>query len=569
MLKIQHILLRGFMVFAAFGMGILLGHLEYTDVQSLRADVIASTPDAGTTNSGTIDSATADVVGMSVAPLPAPLVVAPKDAPTLVAPVPIVGEVDVPVVLKDVPVVVSDATVPEVSGLVVAPDTKVIEDKIEEIQEIKKIEKSSTVDIKEMEDSPIVENKKTEKLPVVENKKMEESPIVEIKKTDESSVIEIKTQEGDPVTAKIPEESLEKPTPPEEKPKVQVTSTQPLILPQVTYPSSNQPSSLSDDEIKMIIQNAKQQPKINKKILDAIGALRTIPDLLTQFFHTGTGTSDEDSGVEDSGDEAKSSKDASRDDTHDEDSDNDADTSKDTDGSKEHDSVSEHFLKIMTNIIKGLTANLQQNTEVLESTLDYIYKQQGTNISHGRCIATTYFTYSDAENACVMIARKVCAANDIIPDNRYNDMESCQRDNSLLQVDESREVKAFKRQKEEYLRRLTSLQQTYKYYSVRWEELVDLVKDSENFDALGAAGNAVNAYRTEQIAIEEKEQEKIKENVEEKVEEKEQEKVETKVSKKVETQLSDAQASAASDPEEKVSTPVRTKLRPLPAAAID
>ncbi len=481
MQKLQTLSLHGFMVFAAFGIGILLGHFEYSsDTHYLRADVLAgSTPDA-----------TPASEGVGVTP-----------------------EVIVPTV-----------AVPVTSGLVVAAEMNVVEDEVKNMEEVKIDEVKKAQEVEDSEELKVVNIKTPSKEDAPLTEKPEESTASATEKKSDDSLpkeksFEIISAEIKPGTQTATIEPAE--TKLETKPEItSEIKTEPLPL-----QPSRQTNSQSDDALKMTIQEAKRQPQINKKIIDAIGALRSIPDLLDQIY--------------------AANHDSENDDTDDADRDTIAENESD-----KHANTSKNFLNIMTNVIKALTENLQQNTVALENTLDYIYKQQGTNISHGRCIMTSYVTYSDAENSCVMIARKVCKINDIIPDNRYENMESCQRDHNLIYADESREEVVFKRQKEEYLRRLTSLQQTYKYYSVRWEELVDLVKDSENFESLGTAGNAVNAYRTEQIEVEPEKTEK-KETKEE--------------PKKAKTPSSDDQK----DPEEKVSPPARKKLRPLPAASIE
>ncbi|MEK7544697.1 MAG: hypothetical protein AAB551_01050 [Patescibacteria group bacterium] len=221
-----------------------------------------------------------------------------------------------------------------------------------------------------------------------------------------------------------------------------------------------------NSHVQIPLEDMKKQLQLNKKVIDSIAALRNIPTLLSQP-RVVDGTAE----------------DASR-------------------GGRE----ARRLLEAITAVVVEMTDNLQQNTLVLENSLDSLYKQQGTYVSHGRCIETSYFTYSDAENICLAIQRRVCSTSDIVPDNRYENLESCQRSRNLIQIDGSREMLAFQHQKEEYLRRLMSLQQVYKYYSVRWEELVDLVKDSQNFDSLGAAGNAINSYRIENQKSEEVQQ---------------------------------------------------------------
>ena len=254
------------------------------------------------------------------------------------------------------------------------------------------------------------------------------------------------------------------PTPPEKSEKSENTEPQ-KPQPEAPLQPQAQPQSQPADpkeeqeenENAKKIENIKNQPKINKKIIETIQAMRTIPDLFVQLGI-----------VSDNGKKAEKKK-------------------------------QQNALDIFTELIIELTSNLQDNTRALEDMLHYIYKQQGTEISHGRCITSTYFTYSDAENSCVMISRKVCKTNDIVPDKRYETIESCKADHGLLEkTSESREITAFKQQKEEYLRRLKTLQDAYKYYSVRWEELVDVARDSADFDTLSTAGNAISLYRTEQ-----------------------------------------------------------------------
>lgn len=240
-------------------------------------------------------------------------------------------------------------------------------------------------------------------------------------------------------------------------------------------------SDQADDAVKIVLEEVQKQPQVNTKILDAIGALRNVPQLFAE---------------------------------------------------SENDYGSQRLLKIITGIITDLTDNLQQNTVALENTLNFVYQQQGAAISQGRCIMTLYFTYSDAENDCMLIRREVCKTGDIVPDNRYENMDSCREDHVVIQSGESREALAFRKQKEEYLRRLASLQQAYKYYSVRWEELVDIAKDSHDFESLGIVGNAINLYRTEnEKPLEQEEELSVEQTVE--IEKKVEQKIEVKTEKEI------------------------------------
>lgn len=489
-------------VFVGFGTGIFLAHLEQGDVHAFKADVLVSTdaPVSPATPVSTDPPASpAAPVATPPAPNTAGTPTAPSSSPeTVSAPLPVDAAANPPPVSTDT----STAAPLETSGTGLVLSGKTTSSSLAETPAAKDASESLSTEVA----SPDVVS-------------------VEVKAVDDTidpTAVDVKTAD----TLK-PSEVESSPVKPSEKPSA---ATSPAVKPDVVQPPP-QPlppvlpeTSTRSEEARIAIEQAKKQPALNKKILDAIGALRSIPDLLAQLQVSSN------------------------------------DQSKRDDDSNEPTSSS--LLEMITSVIKELTDNLQKNTVALEETLDYIYLQQGTAISHGRCISSSYFTYSNAEHACVMMSRKVCKASDIVPDNRYENLESCKQDNNLIYADESREITAFKKQKDQYLRRLSSLQQAYKYYSVRWEELVELVKDSQNFEALSAAGNAVNQYRTEN---KEPEKADLKQKAEQKIDaEKVEESVESSKTKNVKKVSKHSPATSA------VSESVQDniQLSSLPAASV-
>lgn len=433
-----------------FGTGILLAHLEQGDSRAFKADVLVST-DAPVSPAAPVGTDTPVSTDAPVATPPAPIT---DGTSTTSSPPSETVSVPLPSGAVTDPLLVSSDS--GSSGVAISADPKSPDDK----------EKNST-------SSPgtgLILGAKT-------TSSLAETP--DAKDASESLSPEISSPDMTIVEVKAVDEAID-PKAPDVKPP-DIAKTSDVVKPPDVEPSAAKSPDITSDvvqpptqpippvpnetstrheEARIAIEEAKKQPRLNKQILDAIGALRNIPDLLAQFAIVKN-----DNGKKDKGD------------------------------TKEN--TPKSLLEIITDVIKELTDNLQKNTVALEETLDYIYKQQGTVISHGRCISASYFTYSDAENTCLMISRKVCKTSDIVPDNRYETMESCQQDHNLIRTQDSREMSEFKKQKTQYLGRLASLQQAYKYYSVRWEELVDLVKDSQSFESMGAAGNAINLYRTE------------------------------------------------------------------------
>lgn len=442
MQKIQQILIGVLITFSAIGTGTLITHVGNFNIDRIKTEVTASgdtTPPPSDTIASTIAPPTTQTV--------TPEMAAPETAPTDPA---LIVQSEIPVTTPATDTILTPIT----SGLTISTES------IEEKGEEKENESSTSI-------------KKTKK-------HIMKGDITPQTDTKDSTLIDPSTSEPTTPSLDIPTSTPAEISPlpaaenisslpaPEVK-EITIATEQPKTESNTQNEEKVQSSSPENEKDKATREAMKNQPKINKKILETLKGMAMIPDLLVKLGVV----------VDDSENEGKLNSIYKK---------------------KEEEKKPETILDIFTSLIKELTSNLQENTIALEETIKYIYKQQGTDpASSGRCIQSTYFTYSDAENACMMISRKVCKTNEIVPDNRYETMESCKQDHGLIeQINESREASAFRKQKEEYLGRLKTLQDAYKYYSVKWEELVDLANDSTDFDTLGQAGNAINLYRTEQ-----------------------------------------------------------------------
>lgn len=434
MQKLQQISIILLIVFAAIGTGKLIAYMGNFSIGSIKTEVTASSDASADTSTAAVPETppteTAIIASSTATPETAPI-----QSPTPVAPI-------------------TESTSPATTSVPSSTITITSEkDEVKEIKEAEKVEKEELkpeLTVKEKREARLLaeKNKNKEKLEKEEVELKEEakaSPPAEEPLSSTSTEIEKEPE----VTASADES---KETPIAEPPSESAPKPAPAPV-----PTTNQQNENDKKEKLAKLKKIKNQPKLNKKILETIQAMRIIPDLFKQMGI-----------VKDNGEKVDKKR-------------------------------PQNSLEIFTELIKMLTDNLQDNTLALEEMLNDVYEAQETQISHGRCISATYFTYSDTENSCIMISRKICRTKDIVPDNRYDTIELCKADHGLVEkISESREVLAFKKQKDEYLQKLTTLQIAYKYYSVRWEELVDLVQDATDFDALGTAGNTVNLYRMEQ-----------------------------------------------------------------------
>lgn len=445
MQKIQQLFIGVLVAFSAIGTGTLISHVGNLNIDKIKTEVTASTDaiaPAATPSEATPASAPSDTSTSAVAP-PTTQTAVPESAPI---PTPID-----PTTIAQPIVPASDSQVTPISDTVLTPILPT--DKNETSTSIKKtkkhIAKGETTPSTETTDSMLTDPSTPE--PTTSSLNIASTPedisVLPAAENTKSSI----TTEQSKTESNVQEEE-----------KVQTPSTQ--VEEKVQTPSPEQ------EKDKATREAMKNQPKINKKILETLKGMAMIPDLLVKLGVI----------IDDSKNDGKFK----------------IIYKKKEEEVKKPDTL----LDIFTNLIKELTDNLQENTMALEETINYIYKQQGNDPAlSGRCIQSTYFTYSDAENACMMISRKVCKTSEIVPDNRYETIELCKQDHGLGEkISESREVSAFKKQKAEYLGRLKTLQDAFKYYSVKWEELVDLANDSTDFDTLGQAGDAINLYRTEQ-----------------------------------------------------------------------
>lgn len=425
MQKLQQISIIVLIIFAAIGTGKIIAHIGNINIGSIKTEVTASSDASADTSTAAVPETppteTAIIASATATPETAPVQTSQP-----------VEKEQMQTSTSTTPIAESTSPTGTTTTSVPSSTITITSEKAEEAE--KEVPKSELT----------VKEKREARLLAEKNKKESEKD-----ETEPQSSTSIEIEKKPEVTASADES---KETPIAEPPSESAPKPAPAPV-----PTTNQQNENDKKEKLAKLKKIKNQPKLNKKILETIQAMRIIPDLFKQMGI-----------VKDNGEKVDKKR-------------------------------PQNSLEIFTELIKMLTDNLQDNTLALEEMLNDVYEAQETQISHGRCISATYFTYSDTENSCIMISRKVCRTKDITPDNRYDTIESCKADHGLLEkISESREVLAFKKQKEEYLEKLTTLQIAYKYYSVRWEELVDLVQDATDFDTLGAAGNALNLYRMEQ-----------------------------------------------------------------------